>query len=93
ATFIDFYQPLLSPTALGLFYALQSQLVLEPMLAKRQAHSIMLDRLNLGVAQFAEARNSLEGVEMLQTFYQQDEIGGVYVYVLQPTMTPEEFIN
>lgn len=93
ATFIDFYQPLLSPTALGLFYALQSQLVPEPMLAKRQAHSIMLDRLNLGVAQFAEARNSLEGVEMLQTFYQQDEIGGVYVYVLQPTMTPEEFIN
>ena len=32
ATFIDFYQPLLSPTALGLFYALQSQLVPEPML-------------------------------------------------------------
>ena len=93
ATFIDFYQPLLSPTALGLFYALQSQLKPDPMLTKRQAHSIMLDRLNLGIAQFAEARNALEGVEMLQTFYQQDEIGGVFVYVLQPTMTPEEFIN
>lgn len=92
-TFINFYQPLLGPTALGLFYALQSQLSQQPTLNNRQAHSMLFDRLNVGVAQFVEARDRLEGVGMLQTYYTQDEVGGVFVYVLQPTMTPDEIVK
>lgn len=46
---VDYYQPLLSPTALSLLLALSGRLVPNPMPAERHQHTVLLDQLGWGL--------------------------------------------
>lgn len=91
-TFAAFYQPILGPVAFSLFYALKARLRSRPTLASRVMQSELLAQLNTGGRQVIEALHRLEAVGLVQTYFQHDEVGDVYVYELQSTLSPEKFI-
>lgn len=91
-TFVDFYQPILGPVAFSLFYALRSQMMDRPTLADRRLQSELLVQLNAGQGMVAEGLQRLESSGMLITYHRHDAQGDVYVYELQATLTPTQFV-
>ncbi|MCD7130456.1 DnaD domain protein [Limosilactobacillus agrestis] len=91
-TFATFYQPILGPIAFSFFYALKARLLPNPTIANRTLQSDLLAQVNAGGQQVLEALHRLEAVGLVQTYFQHDDIGDVYVYDLQPTLTPEKFL-
>lgn len=87
------YQPVLGPTAFAMFHALKTQLRSYPVISDRQLQSQLLIQLNAGCQAAEEALRRLEAIGMLRTFEQSDQLGKVFVYELQATVTPVEFIN
>ena len=49
-TFVNYYQPLMSPNALGLFSALRQEIHHRPLVTDRQPFSGLLVKLNVGLA-------------------------------------------
>lgn len=92
-TFTDFYQPVLGPVAFSLFYALRSQLLSTPTLADRRLQSTLLVQVNAGQNQVSEGLRRLEGMGVVVTYFQHDAQGDLYVYELQPTLTPAKFLD
>ena len=90
---VDYYQPLLSPTALSLLLALSGRLVPNPMPAERHQHTVLLDQLGVGINQIDQARGQLEALGLLRTFFRVDQLGPVVIYQLQALKSPAEFIN
>lgn len=93
ATFVNYYLPLMSPNALGLFSALKGQLRPQPMISSRQPVTQLLAQLNIGLPAMTEALHQLEAVGLIKTFTRTDEMGEVVVFELHPTLTPAEFIK
>lgn len=91
--FTDYYQPVLGPVAFSLFYALRSHLLDHPTLADRRLQSALLVQVNAGQSQVSEGLRRLEGMGIVQTYFQHDAQGDLYVYELQATLSPECFIN
>lgn len=91
--FTEYYQPILGPVAFSLFYALRSQLLDHPTLADRRLQSALLVQVNAGQSQVSEGLRRLEGMGIVQTYFQHDAQGDLYVYELQTTLSPEQFIN
>ena len=91
-TFLNFYQPLMSPTAMGLFYALQLNLSVHPVLTDRQPHQKLMVQLGAGIQAIDQGRQQLEALGLLKTFQQIDDLGEVLVYELHPTLSPDEFL-
>ncbi|WP_137597366.1 DnaD domain protein [Paucilactobacillus kaifaensis] len=90
---IDFYQPILGPQALGLFYALKANVTKNPVISNRIAHTHLLTRLNIDIKQLYQARVRLEALGLVRSFETSDQLGDVVVYELQPTLTPQQFID
>ncbi len=88
--FASLYQPLLSPLAYVLESILATQLQVNPTLADRRRHSDLLSILNAGTGKLESARDQLEAVGLLRTFFQDDEIGPVFVYELQPLLSASQ---
>lgn len=91
-TLATFYQPILGPIAFSLFYALKARLKSQPTIADRLLQSDLLTQLNAGSQQIETALHRLEGLGLVQTYFQHDQLGDVYVYELHPTLTPTEFL-
>ncbi len=90
---VNLYQPILGSQAFGLFYALKSNLSKHPVISNRTAHSHLLTRLNIDVKQLYQARIRLEALGLVRSFETSDQLGDVVVYELQPTLTPQQFID
>nr|WP_305069096.1 DnaD domain protein [Limosilactobacillus kribbianus] len=91
-TFVDFYQPILGPVAFSLFYALRSQMMTHPTLADRRLQSELLVQTNAGQTTVGEGLQRLESSGMVVTYHRHDAQGDVYVYELQATLTPAQFV-
>lgn len=92
-TFVNYYLPLMSPNALGLFSTLRQDLRHHPLASDRQTVSSLLVKLNSGLAAVTEALSQLEAVGLIKTFARHDEMGDILVFELHPTLTPAEFIK
>lgn len=92
-TLVTFYQPIIGPVAFSLFYALKAHLQSHPTITERTMQSSLLAQLNAGGRQVAEALHRLEAVGLVQTYFQHDDLGDVYVYELQATLLPADFVN
>lgn len=93
ATLTAYYQPLLSPDALALFWALVDQLRPHPRLSARGSHTALLDQTGVGIAALDRARQLLEGVGLLRTFFRVDAMGPVALYQLQAPLSPAAFVQ
>ena len=92
-TFVNYYQPLMSPNALGLFSALRQEIHRHPLVTDRQPFSGLLVKLNAGLATVTETLHQLEAVGLIKTFVRHDEMGDVLILELHSTLTPAEFIK
>ncbi len=88
-----FYQPILGTAAFAMFHALRTQLNEKPAISDRRLQSQLLVQLNAGQQTAEEGIQRLEATGMLRTFTQTDQLGDLFVYELQPTLTPAEFID
>ncbi|WP_295746914.1 DnaD domain protein [uncultured Limosilactobacillus sp.] len=93
AVLTNLYQPLLSPLAYVLENVLAAQLQVHPSLADRRLHSQLLTLLNTGAGKLEAARDQLEAVGLLKTFFQEDAVGTVFVYQLQSLLSGQDFFE
>lgn len=92
-TLTAYYQPLLTPDALALFWALVDRISPHPRLSERGSHTDLLDQVGTDIAALDRARKRLEGVGLLRTFFQVDAMGPVALYQLQAPLSPAAFIK
>ena len=92
-TLVRFYQPILGSAAYSILGALQSELRPQPTLSDRQLQSKLLAQLNVGSQMIITGLHRLEATGLVQTYFQHDQMGDLYVYELQPTLTPNQFLN
>lgn len=92
-TLVRFYQPILGAAAFSILGALQNELHPQPTSSDRQLQSNLLAQLNIGSQEIITGLHRLEATGLVQTYFQHDQLGDLYVYELQPTLTPEQFLN
>lgn len=92
-TFVNYYLPLMSPVAMGLFSTLQEHLHSHPLASDRRPVSSLLTQVNMGINDLDEAVAQLEAVGLIKSFYHHDEMGDIVVFELHPTLIPAQFIQ
>ncbi|MFC6180865.1 replication initiation and membrane attachment family protein [Lactiplantibacillus daowaiensis] len=93
AILAELYLPLTGALAYSLYAALRS-LQREPGdLSRRRSHAELLGILNVDLPTVVTARQKLEATGLLRTYYQQDQIGELYLYQLQAPMTAKQFFD
>lgn len=92
-TFVNYYLPLMSPVAMGLFSTLQEHLHAHPLASDRQPISSLLTQVNMGINDLDEAMAQLEAVGLIKSFYRHDGMGDIVILELHPTLTPAQFIQ
>ena len=86
------YQPILGHDAVALYFTLYSEF-------KKQenvyfsTHESLSEIMNLPLNRIQEARRMLEGIGLLQTYYQKDDNQTMYKYLLFSPKTPGDFFN
>lgn len=89
----EFYQPLMSTAAFALIQLLRTELQPHPNRDQLRRHSHLLALLNVGLNTLTEARNQLEALELLRTFYVSDGEQNFFVYDLQAQLTPRQLLS
>ncbi|HAT53789.1 MAG TPA: hypothetical protein DCW31_00800 [Lactobacillus sp.] len=87
------YAPILGVAAFGLYSGLKTFANAQPQLSARRQHSELLTWLRLDLDHFLAARQRLEAAGLLDTYYQQDALGDVYVYQLQSPLSVTAFFD
>ncbi|CAJ1227432.1 replication initiation and membrane attachment family protein [Lactiplantibacillus xiangfangensis] len=91
AVLAELYLPLIGPLAYSLYAALRSLQSSENELSNRRSHAELLGVLGADLPSVLSARKKLEATGLLRSYYQEDELGAVYVYRLQVPMTALHF--
>lgn len=89
----DYYQPLMSPSSVGLFLTLKEQLRPWPDFRMSKPISSLLPQLNCGMPVLRESLAQLEGVGLVKRFEDIQHHPGLIVFELQATMTPAEIVQ
>ena len=89
---VSLYQPLIGVMAINLYltltYDLHDDGIESEMLPHHHLMSVMLTSLE----QIVEAREKLEAIGLLKTFYKEDVVNN-YIYVLYAPLSASEFLN
>ena len=83
------YQPLIKSRALGIYQTLYSLLDRSRLCADGMVFSNILDLLGSTKEEFEEARLSLEGIGLLETFNKKD----IYVFLIEAPLSPARFLQ
>ncbi|KRN94526.1 replication initiation and membrane attachment protein DnaB [Furfurilactobacillus siliginis] len=86
------YQPILGGDAFSIYSALESFASAHPQLSQRQQHSLLLGWLGIDVQHFVTGRRRLEAVGLVETYYQSDSVGEVFVYKLRLPLEANAFL-
>ncbi|MFZ4450631.1 replication initiation and membrane attachment family protein [Salibacterium aidingense] len=87
------YQPLIGTIAVSLFTMLWSKLEQDCFTSGESVHHELMAMLNMPLDEIFEARRSLEGIGLLRTFQRKEDSSALFVYELQPPMTPAQFFQ
>lgn len=91
AVLAELYLPLIGPLAYSLSATLRSLQRPETSGASRRSHAELLGILNADLPAVLTARRKLEATGLLQSYYQQDELGATYIYQLQAPISAQQF--
>ncbi|MFB9770648.1 replication initiation and membrane attachment family protein [Lactiplantibacillus modestisalitolerans] len=91
AVLAELYLPLIGPLAYSLYAALRSLQSSENELSNRRSHAELLGVLNVDLPTVLAARQKLEATGLLRSYFQQDELGAVYIYQLQAPLLAQQF--
>ncbi|SFQ06078.1 replication initiation and membrane attachment family protein [Salibacterium halotolerans] len=87
------YQPLIGTKAVSLYTMFWSRLEKDSFTSSESVHHELMAMLNLPLDDIFEARRGLEGIGLLRTFQRKEETSTIFVYELQPPMTPAQFFQ
>lgn len=87
------YQPLTGTTAISLYTLLWNKLEKDCFWSEETTHHELMAMLNLPLDDIFNARRILEGIGLMRTFRRQEEKSTLFVYELQPPMTPAQFFQ
>ncbi|MGY4689253.1 replication initiation and membrane attachment family protein [Salibacterium sp. K-3] len=87
------YQPLIGTKAVSLYTMFWSRLEKDSFISSESVHHELMAMLNLPLDEIYEARRGLEGIGLLRTFHRKEETSALFVYELQPPMTPAQFFQ
>ena len=90
---VDYYQPLMSPSSVGLFLTLKEQLQPWPDFKMSKPISSLLPQLNCGMTALRESLGQLEAVGLVKRFEDVHHHPGLLVFELQATMIPAEVLQ
>lgn len=83
------YQPLIGYRALSLYMTLWSEL--ELLSEKETTHHSLMVLMQCNLKEIYEERLKLEGIGLLKTYVNREE-PKLFIYELQPPLTPEQFL-
>ena len=86
------YQPIIGYTAVSLYYTLVDDLDKLEVMSEEITHHHLMNTMQLKLEDIVEARERLEAIGLLKTYYKKDNINN-YVYLLYSPMTPGDFFN
>ncbi|WP_100405073.1 replication initiation and membrane attachment family protein [Bacillus solitudinis] len=87
------YQPLTGAFAYSLYMTLWSQLEQDQYWGKEQTHRQLMLMMGGDLQTIFEERKKLEAIGLLKTFKKKEEETSVYLYELQPPMSPQQFFE
>ncbi|RSL32978.1 helicase DnaB [Salibacterium salarium] len=87
------YQPLVGSTAISLYSMLWSKLEKDCFFSKEAVHHELMAMLSLPLDDIFEARRQLEGIGLLRTFQRKEDTSTLFIYEVQPPMTPAQFFQ
>lgn len=85
------YQPLVGPVCFSLYLTLWGELEENRLWSESSSHHLLMNLLDINLKEIYEARLKLEGIGLLKTFVKSDEGERMFIYELQPPLTPEQF--
>ena len=87
------YQPLIGTIANGLYTTFWAHLERDQWTSSEQTHRQLMLMTELSLAQIFEERKKLEGIGLLKSYKKKIGSESVYLYELQPPMTPKQFFE
>lgn len=92
AILINLYQPLIGTVAVGLYNTLWAFLDRLELISLEYTHNTLLNNLMISSNEFKEAREKLEAIGLVKTYYKGASVNN-YVYELYSPMSAKEFLN
>ncbi len=86
------YQPIIGSNAISLYFSLWSDLDKMGMMSKEFTHHHMITNMQLKTEEIIEAREKLEALGLLKTYYKKGSVNN-YIYELYSPLSPKEFFN
>lgn len=86
------YQPLIGSRAVSLYYTLLDELAKKEIMSKEETHHHLMKILQLKLESIIVAREKLEAIGLLKTYYKEGDISS-YVYVIYSPISPKEFFS
>lgn len=87
------YRPILGANAFTLYIGLKDLADDAPQKSERHKHSTLLNWIDLDLKQLLINRRRLEGIGLLNTYYQCDDLGDFYLYQMKPPLSAKDFFK
>lgn len=89
---VSLYQPIIGISAINLYLTLTNDLHDSLIESEKQTHQHLMNLMLVNLDTIVEARERLEAIGLLKTFYRSDNINN-YIYVLYAPLSAMEFLN
>lgn len=86
------YQPIIGHTAVSMYFTLIDDLLKEEFVSDEFTHHHLMSTMQLKLSDIIIAREKLEAVGLLKTYFKKDHINN-YVYILYAPLTASDFFN
>ena len=87
---ISLYEPIIGPIAVSLYFTLLRDIKLMEFISRDYTHHHLMTIMKSSIDTIRTARESLEGVGLLKSYYKEGEPNS-YVYELYSPLSPKEF--
>ena len=89
---ISLYEPIIGPIAISLYFTLLRDIRLSDYISNDYTHHHLMTMMKSSIEVIRIARETLEGVGLLKTFFKEGETNS-YVYELYSPLSPKEFFS
>ena len=89
---ITFYEPIIGHLAVSLYLTYWNDLEGINQVSRELNHHHLMSILKCPLGTIKEAREALEAVGLLKTYYKNGDVNS-YIYELYSPLTPQEFLN
>ena len=89
---ISLYEPIIGPIAVSLYFTLLRDIRVADFLSNDYTHHHLMTMMRSSIEVIRTAREALEGVGLLKTYFKEGESNS-YVYEVYSPLTPKEFFS